>query len=336
MSEGIPVSQQEFGIFWGEGLFNCDITHEPLIDKIANCRDIMCIKAEKKTGKSVFLQQLAFNLTTGSPFLGIYNISKPCKVLYIQAEDFRTNMVRRFKDMNRCVELDINNFYHCPIAGLDLQTESGYERLMSLILKPNVKYDVIIFDPLYALMNGGDMLSAKDATTWTNNVRRILANFKATGIVAHHDSEKSYRGKDGIVHKASEANVFGSTVWGGFFTHAFVLQKHKGVHYLKCVFQRSGEMLDKLEMKMIMPQTDPQRRLMFSAGAEDVQSKESALKALLQTQKQVPYPEIYQILDMSTTHFHRLIAKFIKSGEVAKVIDETGKITYEKMTNKAL
>jgi hypothetical protein len=332
----VPIEQREFGVFWGDGLLNCNITYEPLIDKIINCRDIMCIKAVKKTGKSVLLQQLAFNLTTGKPFLDIYHIHKPCKVLYIQAEDFRTNMVKRFHNMKKCVEWDKNNFYHCVIAGTALHTEDGFQKLMELISIPKANYDVIIYDPLYALMNGGNMLDAKDATLWTNNVRRMLAYYKATGIVVHHDSEKSYTDKNGGKHKASEANVFGSTVWGGFFTHAFVLQAHKGIHYLKCVFQRSGEMLDKLEMKMIKPQNDPERRLMFSAGPEDVQSKESALKALLHTQKQVPYPEVYQILDMSTTHFHRLVAKFIKTGEVAKKIDDTGKIWYRLTTDKPL
>ena len=136
----------EFGIFWGRKLLQCPAQRKPLIESIINYRDICCIKAEKKKGKSVLMQQLAYDLTTGSDFLGIFKIDKPCNVLYIQTEDFRDNMVRRFLAMKKAVSVDENKLFHCVMSGARLHTREGLDDLIAKTGIPQVRFDVVIFD----------------------------------------------------------------------------------------------------------------------------------------------------------------------------------------------
>lgn len=141
----------EFGITWGEELLNYNVQKKWLIHKFLNYMDICCIAAEKKVGKSVLIQQLAISLTSGTPLFDIYEVDKPCKILYIQSEGNRASTIERIKNISKKVPFVLENFYHINIAGSALHSKSGYEYLVEESLRPGVKYDVIIFDPLYCL-----------------------------------------------------------------------------------------------------------------------------------------------------------------------------------------
>lgn len=323
----------EFGSYWGEELLNYSVQKKWLIYKFLNYMDICCIAAEKKVGKSVLIQQLAVSLTSGEPLFDIYEIDKPCKILYIQSEGNRASTIERIKNISKKVELRVDNFYHINIAGAALHTKAGYEYLVEESLRPGVKYDVIIFDPLYSLMHGGDMNDSKAATMWTNNVRKFLGIYGATGIVIHHDSEKKIFDKGKPVKK-DPAMLFGSSVWGFFFTHCFKLIKRANdkCHKLTKVFDREGEMIDEIHLKMVTPDTDLEGRLYYTTNEDDkgtISTHKHMILECLKEHVEYKYPLIYNDLNMSQQSFHKYAKQLIEEGRIERYKDENKKTWYK-------
>ena len=320
----------EFGIFWGKALFECALEHKPLIDKFLYYGDRMVLSAKPKQGKTVLIMQLVSNLTTGKPFLDTYKIDKPCNVLYIQAEGSRGDTKKRFANMGKQIELDKKRLFHINKRGLGLQRKADIDTIKELAARPNVKYDVIILDPLYKLLHGGDLNSNRDAIAWTNHVDEFIGNYNATGIIVHHDTEKEFIDKNGNKHKPSETTLFGSSFWSGFVTHTYKLTSHKGIHYLRSGIQRSGEMIERQEMRMITPQKDKLGRLFFTATATDLEVSLGRFKIeeVLKKHGKVVYPDIYEEAGVSCSHFHRVIKDIEFCGNVESHKDDQGKVWY--------
>ena len=321
---------KEYGIFWGNTLFQEGGEQKPLIDKFLYYGDRMVIAAKPKQGKTVLIIQLICNLTTGQPFLDTYKVDKPCNVLYIQAEGSRGDIKKRFRNMSREIPYDATRIFHINKRGLGLQREKDMNIIKELAAKPGIKYDVIIFDPLYKLLHGGDLNSNADAIAWTNHVDEFIGSYGATGIIIHHDTEKEYIDKNGNKHRPSAQTLFGSSFWSGFITHSYKLTRHQGIHHLKIGIQRGGEMIQDQQMKMITPQKDRKGRLFFTMDIDKKEYSSSMLliENALKKHKKLIYPDIYEELDISCSSFHRIIKKLKEDGNVESEVDENGKTWY--------
>ena len=143
----------------------------------------MCLAAKPKVGKSVFVQQMIFSLTTGTPFLNKFNVPKKCNVLYVQAEGTRQETISRFQAMSRSLQVDVDRLVHISRRDITLMNKKGLRTLIKLASIPEIDYDVIVLDPLYKLMLGGSMNKVDDVTEWVNNSDILFQTFNASGIV---------------------------------------------------------------------------------------------------------------------------------------------------------
>ena len=321
---------KEYGIFYGQTLFENVGEQKPLIDKFLYYGDRMVLAAKPKTGKTVLILQLMCALTTGKPFLNTYKVDKPCNVLYIQAEGSRGEFKENLANMMKELDCDTARIYHINKRGLGLQRKADMDILRKLAAKPGVKYDVIIFDPLYKLLHGGDLNSNKDAIAWTNHVDEFIGDYGATGIIIHHDTEKEYIDKNGNKHRPSAQTLFGSSFWSGFVTHTYKLYKHQGIHRLEIGIQRSGNMIKEQQMKMITPQKDHKGRLFFTTNIDEKEysSAHLTLENELKKKGRIICPDIYEDLGISEANFFR-IAKIMKeNGVVVSEKDENNKTWY--------
>lgn len=243
----------EYGLFYGEELLKDAPPKRPLIDGILYENDIVCISAEPGLGKSIMALQIAFNLTTGEPFLETYDVSQPCNVLYVQTEGDRAETVDRIQKMMRGIRLDVGRLYHLNLPGLCLNVTEDMTQFIELIKTTETHYHIIIIDPLYTTIKGS-LLSEETATNWHREIRRLRGVYPKVGIlVMHHD------GKDMVVEGVKTPrgikDIFGSVFWAAVFNQNYKLSINNGTHVLKLGKMRAGpdKTARSIEVKLIHP-----------------------------------------------------------------------------------
>jgi len=241
----------EFGMFWGSTLYDYTDTKEPVIDNILYEKDVICIDSHPGCGKSILLLQLLCNLTTGEPFLGIYEIHRTCNVLYVQTEGDRAETLERIKNMKKAAKLDDTKWGHLNLPSLALNTPQGLRIFLEEATKSGINWDLIIIDPLYTTVKGS-MCDDEVATDWVRNVREIRKVFGCMFIVAHHRGKELYF--DGKAIDTGNANIFGSVFWGAFLNTNYRLKLlADGVRTLNLGKERKGIMIDNIPMKLVEP-----------------------------------------------------------------------------------
>lgn len=292
----------EVGVFWGEEVFNFPMSKEPIIDKFLYEGDCICISSAPKCGKSLFAKQLMCALSSGSPFLDSLEVHRRCNVLYVQTEGDRSETIERLTRMREGVEISPGRIFHMNLAGIALNTPEGFATFSALAEQPRVTYDVIIIDPLYTTVKGS-MKDDNVATDWIRNVRSFKAKHSAAMIVINHDAKESFD-KEGNAVDYGNARTFGSQMWLAFFNHNFRLKKFNGMHRLEIGVQRSGKIIEQLDMKLL------EKPLMFTNNAMQAPSRENKVSELLKTENRwMHQPEIMKRTGNSQATISRAICK---------------------------
>ena len=150
------------------------------------------------TGKGTLAIQLCCCAAGGVPWLGNWYIPRPCRSLFLSAEDDEKTIHRRIRNALRCVpnnrrELAKENVYGIPLAGnvaLCENTSSGIKRCTVNIsdlerLLDAVKPELVVFDTLsrfFAITenDNGQMTQACGV------MEEICYKHGATAILIHH------------------------------------------------------------------------------------------------------------------------------------------------------
>lgn len=131
---------------------------EPYIEpKLLVKQSKLLMFAPAKTGKSILIENLAFCLAEGVPWIG-FEIPKPRKVLYIQAEIPYEEFWDRTKRLDSSYGIygteAGENLVLAQSTGVKINTQEGFEIYCALI--EEVEPEIIIYDPLYKIMKGED------------------------------------------------------------------------------------------------------------------------------------------------------------------------------------
>lgn len=309
----------EYGIYWGNEVFNYPPEKDPLIDNLIYENDCICISSQPKIGKSLLAQQLMLNLTTASSFLDTLKVHKRCNVLYVQTEGDRSETIDRLSRMRVGLTVDWSRVFHMNLNGIALNTPDGFATFCALAEKPKAQYDVIIIDPLYTTVKGS-LTSDDVATDWIRNVRAFKGQHGAAVVVLNHDTKELLDHKGKKIERGNN-QTFGSQMWLAFFNHNFVFKKRDGLHLLECGVQRSGKIIEKLEMKLMQ---DP---LMFVNNAEAVNSRETRLIEVFRKHKRVTIQQVIEAGLSRSTAF-RAVSDLARDGLIRKVVEDE-KVYYE-------
>lgn len=321
--------EPEFGIWRGDEIYKHSSGIEvPVIEGLINQGDIVCFQAEGGIGKSVVLLQMLFNLTTAKSFLEMLNITKKHKVLWNMGESLKRKHVRRLNDMKKALEIDDKLWYFNNCNKMFLNHQESFDMFVERITEPNIKYDIIIFDPLYQFYLG-DFNDVDKTKQFTANVREIQGMFPdSTIIFAHHSNKDQYfEGKKIKNNKM----LTGSMMWQAFFTTIYNIEKHGGYHYINSNKDRDGDAIQSIKMKMIVPQ-DPnnhEEKLYFTTNIEEVEKEmeigtnEFLLLKLLREKSPRKPKEFYYEKDkvagkLSRSTFYKLINVLEANGTVRK------------------
>lgn len=310
---------EEYGIFWGDGLYNVKRDEHPIIESFLYQQDMMLIHAEEGIGKSVLVQQLMFDLTSGSPFLGSFTTGKKHKVLWAQSEGSRGKHIERIENMKKSLKIDDSMWVHSNTCDVCFDSKEETDRFIEMIHVPKINYDVIIFDSLYGFVDG-DLNSNKVAKDVTRNLRRIAGEFQAAMIVISHVGKEQYAQLDGHKIEKSKKNVYGARHWAAFFTQIYHFSIKKGVHTLSLGKDRDGNCVQEVQLRMIVPQTDPDERLMFEAINEEDSAPHivAQLEGYIEKKQKCKQSELRRIFTGSEAYFYRLLRKLEEVGKIKR------------------
>ncbi len=311
------TENQEYGVFWGPALYERASAKLPIIEHFLYERDAICISADPGVGKSILALQVLCSLTTGDDFLDTYSVARKCKVLYVQTEGDRSETIERVEAMKMGLRLDDSNWVHMNIEGLNINTEDGLRKFMQLAKAPGMRYDVIIFDPLYTTVKGS-MLLDDVATDWVRNIRAIKGAFNCAMIILHHDNKEQILA-NGKRLERKKGNVFGSVFWGAFFSYTYKLVRDGKTYCLETGKERNAKVFDKIYLKMLEPKPLMFTMLDDGAGVSMVQVE----KLLKEATKPHTAAEIIKATELSKATIHRILKTLLRNGMVVRGNDAT-------------
>lgn len=188
-----------------------------LINNICAHPTVSLVCGDAKTYKSVLVQEMCVALATGTPFLGLYTVSEPRTVVYIQEESSRRAVRKRFRWLLKGRGMDVADLGRrlkiVTNRGLQLDKPSEIKKLVARAIERH-QPALLVLDPLVE-MHGGD----ENKTEQMRPVMRVLKwlrdKYGVSIVVVHHNNkspefstpEKSIRGSTAI-WAAMDGGVF--------------------------------------------------------------------------------------------------------------------------------
>lgn len=159
-----------------------------MVDQLFTVGSNGWVAAEPKVGKSWVVLELAYALSTGSPFLGRFAIKQPRRVIYVQEEDSVQRVLRRLKriikgDPSRIVPPD-ENWHWSVRAGFRLDDLAWMEKLRQEIIAH--KAEVVILD-VFNRLHGSDENKQAEMTAILNRLTLLTRDYDCSFIIVHHN-----------------------------------------------------------------------------------------------------------------------------------------------------
>lgn len=172
----------------------------------------MMIYGEPKLGKSGLVQQMCFDVSTGKCFLDM-PVRRPVKTYYLQLEISPAFFKGRLLDTKRRSD---NLYVETSLKPVYLNHPTGIKFMRDRI--EAIHPEVVVVDPLYKVFLG-DILSAKDAETFTHAIDEIIDDYGVTFVIIHH-SRKTSDSDHGVLQEG-----LGSIVWTAWFESIVRMKK---------------------------------------------------------------------------------------------------------------
>lgn len=182
--------------------------------------DIIAILGKSKSQKSFASMQMALCVSAGIPLWGSYRVPEPKDVLIVQFEVKAEHYNKRIIRMAEGLGIDRRDIG----KHLDIVNARGFtgelEHLRNNLLRDGKGKELIVVDPLYALLND-DENNPKAFKPVFNVFREVSEETGAAIAFIHHDG----KGKAG--DRESVDRGVGSGILGRFYDNGILLTEHK-------------------------------------------------------------------------------------------------------------
>lgn len=273
------------------------------------------IAGEEKTYKSMFVQDLAVSVATGTDFLGHFPVPKEKvgPVIYIQEENQESMVQDRF--LKICSSRGLSGrrgklpekmpLYVINNNGVDLTASDHMEELSHLVSKYKAK--MLILDPFYLMTPGVDENSAAEVVPVLKNLLRIKQALNCGILIVHH-----YRKQDRNNPIHGEASrISGTGSFGRWYESMLLIERDEEDNTVR------------LYAKHRMSAGEPPVRVEFDMGdmgdlryePKVVEAKAEAKKLFdelreeVEAQPGISVAALAQNHEMTTVRMKRLIAK---------------------------
>lgn len=314
--------------YTADELSKIENTKEILIHNWLHRGDLMFVKAQKKVGKSIFVQCMAHSASMGTPFLDEYIIDKPLKVAYLFSEGALVDWKERVINMNKMYKYDNDNliFFQCCFPRM--HTEQDREVILETLKESEHQFDLLIWDCLYKFLFGTDTNDSVAVGMFNANEEYIRSYFNAASVIVHHDTEKKFRDKVGGIHSmATPGSAMGSSYLLANVTQVYTIEKHKfsnGQEYNKIVLgdKRSGDLTEELIYYNVVPEDDgnEDERLGITLDQSETCSNYAIVKFHLKDKGKVKRSNLKREIgaNFSRETMRRIINKLVKEKVVER------------------
>lgn len=304
----------DFGAYSGKDFLALELKPRNfLVDKIIREKDSVILVGNEKSGKSLLTFQLICSLTTQHPFLDKFEISKPCKVTYIQLEGELGDSQDRFKRMIKTLDFNPENFQLMFYPPLELQDKNAMIGVLSQIKKFHIP-DILIIDPIYfAFM--GSLSDDEIVRKFIGNIRVMKDNLGCAVILVHHTHKMRFTQQGDVIIEGDEA-IFGSKFFKAWADHTmlFIHDQRNDTRAFSCNTQRSGDIIKQCHLKLNEP--DP---LYFEEIEQKKVNKEHVIIDLLfKNPNGFTIDDIAKKLDISRQYVYGSIKNPLSSNIIIK------------------
>lgn len=303
-----------FGYFTGKIFLELELSpREWLVENIIRKGDSVIFVGNEKSGKSLFIFQLICALTSGQPFLNTYSITKPCRVAYFQLEGELSDSQDRLKRMLNTLDcnLDLIDYYFYP--PIELQNHE-YAVGLTKVIEANGKPDILIIDPIYFSFTGS-LNHDEIVRKFIGEIRILKDKLGCAVILVHHTHKKRFT-VDGYDIDEGDDVLFGSKFLKAWADHIlmFMYDTKKALRTMTCTTQRSGDIVQKCEVRLIEPNP-----LYFETLDKKVTSEALVMNLLYSGYKNgLPAEEIMKHLDISKNNFYESIKSLLHQKVIVK------------------
>lgn len=194
-----------------------------MVDQLFTAASNGWVAAEPKVGKSWIVLELAYCLSTATPFLGRFAIKQPRRVLYAQEEDSIDRVKRRLRQLIKgdpIREIPSDDYLKWSIrVGFKIDDLAWLEKLRQEIITH--KAEVVIMD-VFNRLHGSDENKQAEMTAILNNLTRMTNDYGCAFIIVHHN-RKPQQGNEARGNQM----IRGSGVLGGWGECSLYLRKGK-------------------------------------------------------------------------------------------------------------
>lgn len=190
----------------------------------------LMVTSEPGTGKSTVSTQVAVELAAGLPLFGYFKVPKPQKVLYIQCERNKIELLERLKIINTALPIVKENlFITDEYQKLDFVRD--YQTLIQCIQRDCPTPDIIFFDPIYATITGG-LKEDKVASMFTKIMSKISKIMNCAMWYNHHCVKQQYTQAGDKINK--DDPFYGSQWLKAHVTGSYFMENTEDGVLLKC------------------------------------------------------------------------------------------------------
>jgi hypothetical protein len=327
------MEKKLYKVYSGEEIFKLDDDcKEPLIDQILWKEDYVLLVAEEKMGKTILAQQMACALSSGTPFLDIFNVPKAVRVWYFATEGRANDLKDRFMRMRNGVSVEPKNLCLIPTF-FRFNTKEGTESLTDLIQAyKHEPPQVIIIDALYRAVKGS--IKNDDVVNDFHAVVGSIQHYFGCAVVLVHHMTKPQRAQDGSMHERTDKDSFGSAFLSAAVDHIIWIERFKKTDgdsddckkdkIMRCDTQRSGVVFDSVRLRLLEP--DP---LLFTVPSKYEEEEHRIVTILSNTKEGCNIDNIIKRTKIGRSTIYTVLKRLIDLDRVTKLGNQYKGVTYK-------
>lgn len=285
---------------------------------------ITMIYATDGIGKSLIGVQMAIELCSGFQVFKTLHTTRPYKVIYVMAERSIKEPMKRIKKMLADPDYDgkiafENLAVTTEFQGKDLSNTVNADALIG-VLKRHSKdiggCDLIVFDPLYALVKG-DLKDDQPINAVFNFFRRAITELTSNIIFFHHENRGS---KEVGSNKRTGQDFYGNKFISGLCTAVFhMVQDDSDRCKTFLITEKDTESALIPKLALIY---DPEFNTVQGDVNSSPKTKKLLIDAFLKKKKESLTPFTQKTFFLETkivvhpVSERRMIAGLVKSGEI--------------------
>lgn len=194
----------------GDLIRSTDTTYDWLVPWMLERGERIMLVAPEGAGKTVLLRQMAFQAAAGIHWASEWDIA-PRRVLYVDAENSRKNIVRTSRMMYRLVERrsswDDERLRIQPVWNLDIATNREQRDTIEAWIE-RYRPELLVIGPIYKISRNTRQLSHEEAALVVTDVLDGWRERYGCAVAMEHHAPGASGGDGERV-----LNPFGSTVW---------------------------------------------------------------------------------------------------------------------------